>query len=197
MVILSHYITMNSLHLPDMHVNLLCACWHPEVAKGSSSLSFCHLFISLWVTSSLFLCSRLTDAPCPSYGARPPPLSQNGAFIHRVRTSSLSRVQDSIHDIRIFVVITWHFEDLNNMMIMPILWWLQDLFVKQVYQTFLFWAISGTFSFQVTNKCWKGSFLVEFGRVIKKLNLFYPELIHWKDVKSWSNKFWTKIFFIN
>ncbi len=90
------YITMNSLHLPAMHVNSLCACWHPEVAKGSSSLSFCHLFTSLWVTSSLFLCPRLTDAPCPSCGARPPPLSQNGAFIHRVRTPSLSRVQDKL-----------------------------------------------------------------------------------------------------
>ncbi len=80
--------------LPAVHVNLLCACWHSEAVKGSSSLSSRRLLISLWVTSLLFLCPELTDAPYPYYGARSP-FSQNGALIHRVRTHSLSRVQDS------------------------------------------------------------------------------------------------------
>ncbi len=52
-----------TLHLPAMHINLLCACWHSEAVKGSSSLSSRRLLISLWVTSSLFLCPELTDAP--------------------------------------------------------------------------------------------------------------------------------------
>ncbi len=56
-----------------MHINLLCACWHSEAVKGSSSLSSRRLLISLWVTSPLFLCPELTDAPCPYYGASVPP----------------------------------------------------------------------------------------------------------------------------
>jgi hypothetical protein len=74
MVILSRYIHCNEFtsHLPAMHVNLLCACWYSGAATGSSSLSFCRLPILLWVTSSLLLCPKLTDAPYPSYGARPP-----------------------------------------------------------------------------------------------------------------------------
>jgi hypothetical protein len=40
--------------------------------KGSSSLSFCRLPISLWFTSYLLLCPRLTDAPYSGYGASPP-----------------------------------------------------------------------------------------------------------------------------
>ncbi len=62
-------------HLPAMHVNLLCACWHSEAVKGSSSLSTCRLFISLCITSFLFLCPELTEAPCFHYGD-PAPLSQ-------------------------------------------------------------------------------------------------------------------------
>jgi hypothetical protein len=62
-----------TLHLPAMHINLLCACWHSEAVKGSSSLSSRRLLISLWVTSPLFLCPELTDAPCPYYGGSVPP----------------------------------------------------------------------------------------------------------------------------
>ncbi len=76
-------------HLPAVHINLLCACWHSEAVKGSSSLSSRRLLISLWVTSSLFLCPEPTDAPCPYLRIRPP-LPQDGAPIHRVRTHSLS-----------------------------------------------------------------------------------------------------------
>jgi hypothetical protein len=77
-----------------MHINSLCACWHSEAVKGSSSLFSRRLLISLWVTSPLFLCPELTDAPCPYYGGSVL-LPQNGALIHRVRTHSLSRVKDT------------------------------------------------------------------------------------------------------
>ncbi len=63
-----------ALHLPAVHINLLCACWHSEAVKGSSSLSTRRLLISLWVTSSLFLCPEPTDAPYP-YCEDPAPLS--------------------------------------------------------------------------------------------------------------------------
>jgi hypothetical protein len=56
-----------------MHTNLLCACWHSEAVRGSSSLSSRRLLISLWFTSSLFLCPELTDAPCPYYEGPVPP----------------------------------------------------------------------------------------------------------------------------
>ncbi len=56
-----------------MHINLLCACWHSEAVRGSSSSSSRRLLISLWVTSSLFLCPELTDAPCPYYEGSVPP----------------------------------------------------------------------------------------------------------------------------
>ncbi len=62
-----------TFHLLAMHVNSLCAYWHSEVVKGLSSLSSRRLLISLWVTSPLFLCPQLTDAPYLYYGARPPP----------------------------------------------------------------------------------------------------------------------------
>jgi hypothetical protein len=62
------------LHLPAVHITLLCACWHSEAVKGSSSLSTRRLLISLWVMSSLFLCPEPTDAPCPYY-EDPAPLS--------------------------------------------------------------------------------------------------------------------------
>ncbi len=95
MVIILCYIHCNEFtsHLPAMHVNFLCACWYSWAVKGSSSLSFCRLPISLWFTSYLFLCPKLTDAPYSGYGAPPPFLFQNGVFIHRVRTLSLSRAQ--------------------------------------------------------------------------------------------------------
>jgi hypothetical protein len=67
-----HYNEFTS-RFPAMHVNSLCACWHFEAMKESSSSSSRHLLISLWVTSSLSLCPEPTDAPCHCYGARPPP----------------------------------------------------------------------------------------------------------------------------
>ncbi len=63
-----------TLHFPAMHVNLLCACWHSEAVKGSSSLSTRGLLISRQVTSSHFLCPELTDTPYSCY-EDPAPLS--------------------------------------------------------------------------------------------------------------------------
>jgi hypothetical protein len=60
-------------HLPAVHVNLLCACWHSEAVKGSSSLSSHRILISLCVTSFLSLCPEPTDAPCPYYEDPAPP----------------------------------------------------------------------------------------------------------------------------
>ncbi len=54
------------------HQLTLCML-HSEAVKGSSSLSSRRLLISLWVTSRLFLCPELTDAPCPYYGGSVPP----------------------------------------------------------------------------------------------------------------------------
>ncbi len=75
MVILSYYIHYNGFtsRLPAMHVNLLCACWHSEAVKGSSSAFTRRLLISLCITSSLFLCPEPTDAPCSYYGDPTPP----------------------------------------------------------------------------------------------------------------------------
>jgi hypothetical protein len=76
-VILTHYIlyidNRFTSHLPAMHVNLLCASWHSEAVKGSSSLSTRCLLISLCITSFLFLCPEPTDAPCSHYGDPAPP----------------------------------------------------------------------------------------------------------------------------
>ncbi len=74
MVILSRYIPYNGFiaHLPAMHVNLLCACWYSWAVRGSSSLSFCSLPISLRFTSCLLLCPKLTDAPHSGPGTHPP-----------------------------------------------------------------------------------------------------------------------------
>jgi hypothetical protein len=69
-IILSHIHTLQRIHSSSSSYarHLLCACWHSEVVKGSSSLSSRRLLISLWLTSPLFLCPELTDAPCPHYG---------------------------------------------------------------------------------------------------------------------------------
>jgi hypothetical protein len=77
-VILSHYIHQQWVHfrLPAMHVNLLCACWHSEAVKGSSSLSSRRPLISLRITPFLFLCPEPTDAPCPYYEDPAPPFSR-------------------------------------------------------------------------------------------------------------------------
>ncbi len=79
MVILLRYIHYNRFlaHLPAMHVDLLCACWYSWAVKGSSSLFFCRLLISLRFTSCLLLSPKLTDAPYFGPGTRPPfPLSR-------------------------------------------------------------------------------------------------------------------------
>jgi hypothetical protein len=71
-----HIIYINNgftFHFPAVHVNLLCACWHSEAVKGSSSLFSRRLLISLCITSFLFLCPEPTDAPCPYYGDPAPP----------------------------------------------------------------------------------------------------------------------------
>jgi hypothetical protein len=39
-----------------MHVNLLCACWHLEAMKGSSSLTSCRLLILSGGVKYLCLC---------------------------------------------------------------------------------------------------------------------------------------------
>jgi hypothetical protein len=90
------YITMNLFFiLSYARRHSLCACWHLETVKGSSSSSSLCLLISLWwVTSSLPLCLELTDALCHCCGASPP-LSQYGALIHRVRTHPVLRVQEN------------------------------------------------------------------------------------------------------
>ncbi len=79
MVILLRYIHYNGFtaHFPAMHVDLLCACWYSWAVKGSSSLSFCRLLISLRFTSRLLPCLKLTDAPYSGPGTCPPfPLSK-------------------------------------------------------------------------------------------------------------------------
>jgi hypothetical protein len=65
-----------------MHVNLLCACWHLEAMKGSSSLTSCCLLILSRLSSSL-IWAQLTLL-VPAWGTRSPPF-QDGAPIYRVR----------------------------------------------------------------------------------------------------------------
>jgi hypothetical protein len=60
-------------HLLAVHINSLCACWHLEVVKGSSSLSSCRLLISPRITSYPFLCPGSTDAPCSRLWGPVPP----------------------------------------------------------------------------------------------------------------------------
>jgi hypothetical protein len=74
-----------------MHINLLCACWHYEAIRGSSSLASCRL-----LTSSLFPCLGSTDAPCSRLGD-PALLPQYGCPIHRVRAHSLIGIRNR-HD---------------------------------------------------------------------------------------------------
>jgi hypothetical protein len=72
--------------------HLLCACWHPEAMKGSSSLTSCRLLILSRLTSSL-IWAQLTLL-VPALGIRSP-LSQDGAPIHRVRAPSLPGIRNS------------------------------------------------------------------------------------------------------
>jgi hypothetical protein len=73
-IILSHkHYNEFTSRLPTLHVNSLCACWHSRAVKESSSSSSRRLLISLQVTSPLFLCPELTDAPYHYYGGSVPP----------------------------------------------------------------------------------------------------------------------------
>jgi hypothetical protein len=53
-----------------MHVNLLCACWHLEAMKGSSSLTSCRLLVLSCLSSSL-VWAQLTLL-VPACGTRSP-----------------------------------------------------------------------------------------------------------------------------
>ncbi len=75
-----------------MHVNLLCACWHLEAMKGSSSLTSCRLLILSRLCSSL-IWAQLTFL-VPAWGARSPSF-QDGAPIHRVRAHSLTGIRNN------------------------------------------------------------------------------------------------------
>ena len=96
-IILSRLYTLVqfTLHLPAVHINLLCACWHSEAVKGSSSLSTRRLLISLWVTSSLFLCPEPTDAPCPYYEDPVRPLPKMAPPFTGSAHTPFSRVRDN------------------------------------------------------------------------------------------------------
>jgi hypothetical protein len=74
-----------------MHTNLLCACWHLEAMKGSSSLTSCHLLILSRLLSSL-IWAQLTLL-VPALGIRYP-FPQNGSPIHRVRANSLTGIRN-------------------------------------------------------------------------------------------------------
>jgi hypothetical protein len=76
-----------------MHTNLLCACWHLEAMKGSSSWSSCRLLILSRLSSSLIWLQLTLFVPAS--GIRPP-LPQNGAPIHRVRTHSLTGIRNNV-----------------------------------------------------------------------------------------------------
>ncbi len=71
--------------------HLLCACWHLEAMKGSSSLTSCRLLILsrplsslIWVQLTLLVPALWTRSPLP----------QNGAPIHRVRAHSLTGIRN-------------------------------------------------------------------------------------------------------
>jgi hypothetical protein len=70
----------------------LCACWHPEAMKGSSSLVSCRLLILSRLLSSL-VWAQLTPL-VPTLRTRPP-FPQNGAPIYRVRARSLTGIRNS------------------------------------------------------------------------------------------------------
>ncbi len=54
-----------------MHTNLLCACWHLEAMKGSSSLTSCRLLILSRLLSSLIWAKLMLLVP--ALGIRSPP----------------------------------------------------------------------------------------------------------------------------
>jgi hypothetical protein len=96
--------TMLSLHSPvssqAMHTNLLCACWHLEAMKGSSSLTSCCLLILSRLPSS-FVRAQLTLL-VPAVGIRPP-FPQYGVPIHWVRAHSLTGIRNNLLSICICV----------------------------------------------------------------------------------------------
>jgi hypothetical protein len=76
-----------------MHTHhLLCACWHLEAMKGSSSLISCRLLILSCLVPSL-IWAQLTLL-VPALGIRSH-LPENGAPIHRVRAHSLNGIRNS------------------------------------------------------------------------------------------------------
>jgi hypothetical protein len=75
-----------------MHINLLCACWHLEAMKGSSSLISCRLLILSRLPSS-FVWAQLTLL-VPTLGIWPP-FSQDGVPIHWVRAHSLTGIRNN------------------------------------------------------------------------------------------------------
>jgi hypothetical protein len=79
-----------------MHTNLLCACWHLEAMKGSSSLTSCRLLILSRLLSSLIWAQLTLFVPALGIWV---PLPQNGAPIHRVRAHSLTGIRNSRGDV--------------------------------------------------------------------------------------------------
>ncbi len=75
-----------------MHAHLLCACWHLEAMKGSSSLTSCRLPILSRLLSSLIWAQLTLLVPALGIGT---PLPQNGDPIHRVRAHSLTGIRNS------------------------------------------------------------------------------------------------------
>jgi hypothetical protein len=88
--------TMSPLHSlvspQAMHTNLLCACWHLEAMKGSSSLTSCRLFILSRLLSSLVWAQLTLLVPTLGLWS---PFSQDGAPIHRVRAHSLTGIRNT------------------------------------------------------------------------------------------------------
>jgi hypothetical protein len=71
--------------------HLLCACWHLEAMKGSSSSTSCCLLILSRLVPSL-IWAQLTLL-VPALGIQSP-LPQNDAPIHRVRVHSLTGIRN-------------------------------------------------------------------------------------------------------
>ncbi len=80
------------LFLPGCALYLLCACWHLEAMKGSSSSTSCRLLILSRLFLSLIWAQLML--PVPASGTRLP-LPQNGAPIHRVRAHSLTGIRNN------------------------------------------------------------------------------------------------------
>ncbi len=91
-----------------MHVNLLCACWHLEAMKGSSSLTSCRLLILSRLSSSL-IWAQLTLL-IPAWGTRSPSL-QDGAPIHRVRAHSLTGIRNRAKHFFSVKQLSWVFKE--------------------------------------------------------------------------------------